>query len=141
VEFLEIAIWRDRKVAVTLRLARHGQKKRPFYRIVAAEKTARRDGRYLEIIGTYNPMVNPPAVALKEDKIRRWVNDGAQQSQLVRSLIKKNIPGLIEERETAKLKKIQDRRKKRKTALQAKTPKAASPKKEKKKAKAAPAKA
>lgn len=123
-------------MAVTLRLARHGQKKRPFYRIVAAEKTARRDGRYLEIVGTYNPMVNPPVVNLKEDKIRNWVGAGAQQSELVKSLIKKNIPGLIEEREESKLKKIQDRRKKRKASLQSKAPKAASPKKEKKKAKA-----
>ena len=50
----------DLKVAVTLRLQRHGQKKRPFYRMVAAERLGRRDGRFIEIIGNYNPMVEPP---------------------------------------------------------------------------------
>ena len=101
-------------MAVTLRLARHGQKKRPFYRIVATDKESRRDGRYLEIVGTYNPMVDPPLVSLKEDRVRYWVESGAQTSGLVASIIKKNIPNFLEERTRAKLEKIQASRKARK---------------------------
>lgn len=108
-------------MAVVLRLARHGQKKRPTYRIVAADRQARRDGRFIEILGTYNPVVEPAAVTLKEDRIRHWVGEGAKQSALVRSLIKKNIPGLVEEKETLQREKIQARRKKRKAQLKAKS--------------------
>lgn len=108
-------------MAVTLRLSRHGQKKRPFYRIIATDVQKKRDGRYLEIVGTYNPMVNPPIVKLKEDRIRHWVGVGAGQSLLVRNLIKKNIPGLVEERTTNKQSKTQARRKKRKAAVKSRT--------------------
>lgn len=101
-------------MAVTLRLARHGQKKRPFYRIVAAEKEARRDGRYIEIVGTFNPMTNPATITMKEDRIKRWMAVGAQQTRIVRSLITKQIPGLVEEKEKAQREKIQARRKQRK---------------------------
>ena len=110
-------------MAVVLRLARHGQKKRPFYRIVAAEKQCRRDGKYLEIIGTYNPLVEPPACTLKEDRVRHWIDEGAGQSQLVRSLIKKQFPGLIEEKLEHKQKKLQEKRKKRKQQLAARAAK------------------
>ncbi|MCB0337613.1 MAG: 30S ribosomal protein S16 [Bdellovibrionales bacterium] len=101
-------------MAVTLRLTRRGQHKRPFYRIVAADQQRRRDGRFLEIVGTYNPMVDPPAINLKEDRVRSWIESGAQTSNVVRSLIVKNIPGLIEGREEAKKQKIKDARSKRK---------------------------
>ncbi len=111
-------------MAVTLRLARHGQKKRPFYRIIAAEKRARRDGKFLEIVGTYNPMVQPAEVNLKEDRITHWVESGAGQSELVRSLIKQKIPGLIEKREENKKEKTVARRKKRREAVRAKKPSA-----------------
>jgi small subunit ribosomal protein S16 len=101
-------------VAVKLRLARHGQKKKPFYRIVATEKESRRDGRYIEVVGTYNPKSDPPAVTLKEDKIRKWIAGGAQPSRVVSDLIGKRIPGLIKERAEAQRQKIQAQRKKRK---------------------------
>jgi len=108
-------------VAVVLRLARHGQKKRPHYRIVAAEKTFRRDGRFLEILGTYNPMVEPPALKIKEDRIKHWIEAGALPSQNIRSLIVKNIPGYIEAKEEGRLKKVQAKRKARKARAKTKT--------------------
>ncbi len=101
-------------MAVTLRLARCGQKKRPFYRIVAAEKQARRDGRFIEIVGNYNPLTNPPSVELKEDKIRKWVKNGAKPSASVETLIKKHIPKLLEDRTAHQLEKIRAARKARK---------------------------
>ena len=96
-------------MAVALRLQRRGQTKRPFYRIVATTHDSRRDGRYLEVVGTYNPMVNPAQVSLKEDRVKHWVSTGAKQSDIVRSLIRKNIPGLIEAKEEIQKEKLQAR--------------------------------
>ncbi len=107
-------------MAIAIRLARHGQKKRPFYRIVATEKAARRDGRFHEIVGTYNPMVNPPAVNLKEDKIRRWVMDGAKPTQVVRDLINKNFPDLLKGKDEHQRNKIVARRANRRAKMKAK---------------------
>ncbi|NMC62504.1 MAG: 30S ribosomal protein S16 [SAR324 cluster bacterium] len=107
-------------MSVMLRLARHGQKKRPFYRIVAASKQARRDGRFIEIVGNYDPLSNPPAVTLKEDRIRYWVGVGAKATASVQTLIKKNIPNLLEDREAHKKQKIIAARKARKARLSAK---------------------
>lgn len=101
-------------MAVILRLARHGQKKRPFYRIVAASKQARRDGRFIEIVGNYNPLVNPPSISLKEDRIRYWIGVGAKTSTSVETIIKKHIPKLLEEKEIQKRQKILAARKARK---------------------------
>ena len=56
-------------MTVKLRLARHGSKKRPYYRIVAANADARRDGRYLEAVGTYEPILDPPSVTLRRDRV------------------------------------------------------------------------
>ena len=106
-------------MAVTLRLTRHGQTKRPFYRIVAAEKSYRRDGRFLEIVGTYNPMVTPASISLKEDRVKHWIEAGAETSRLVKDVIKKQIPGYLEERETAKRSKIAQRRKSRRERVKA----------------------
>ena len=107
-------------MSVTLRLQRRGQTKRPFYRLVAADTEARRDGRYLELIGTYNPMVNPPAITMKEDRVKYWVAAGALQTDMARSLIKKQIPGLIEAKEAKKKESIQAKRAKRKAKVSAK---------------------
>lgn len=76
-------------MAVKIRLARHGAKKRPFYRIVVADGECRRDGRFLEVVGTYNPLQDPAEVALKTDRIRYWVEQGAIPTDTVRSLLKK----------------------------------------------------
>ena len=107
-------------MGVKLRLARHGQKKSPFYRIVATEKGSRRDGRFIEVVGTYSPKSDPPAVTIKEDKVRKWIENGARPSQVVRGLIDKAIPGMIKGREDAKRAKIQEQRRKRKARTAAK---------------------
>ena len=69
---------------------RMGAKKQPFYRIVVKEKRSKRDGAYLENVGTYNPMVNPAEVNLKHDRIEHWISVGAQPTETVKSLIKHN---------------------------------------------------
>lgn len=74
---------------VKIRLARHGAKKKPFYRIVAADKECPRDGRYLENLGTYDPLQSPASVTLKEDRIKYWLGQGAIASDTVKSLFKR----------------------------------------------------
>ncbi len=75
-------------MAVRIRLARQGAKKKPFYRIVVANSVSRRDGSFLEIVGTYNPIANPAEVTLKPDRIEYWLGEGAQPSDTVKSLMK-----------------------------------------------------
>ncbi len=76
-------------MAVKIRLARHGAKKRPFYRIVIADSESPRDGKYLENVGTYNPLVDPVEVSLKKERIKYWMDQGAKPSDTVKSLLKK----------------------------------------------------
>lgn len=76
-------------MAVKLRMTRMGAKKRPFYRIVAADSRSPRDGRFIELLGTYNPCTNPAKVNLKEEEILKWLNNGAQPSDTVRNLLSK----------------------------------------------------
>jgi small subunit ribosomal protein S16 len=76
-------------MAVKIRLARFGAKKRPYYRIVAADGRMPRDGRYLEQVGTYDPMVNPVTIRLEMDRFEHWVSVGAQPSQTVASLLRR----------------------------------------------------
>ena len=76
-------------MTVKIRLARYGVKKNPFYRIVAADSESPRDGKYLENIGTYNPMQDPAVVTFKQERIRYWMDKGAIPTDTVRSLIKK----------------------------------------------------
>ncbi len=72
---------------VRIRLQRHGKKGSPFYWIVAADSRAKRDGRYLEKIGTYNPNTNPATVNLDVDKAVEWLENGAQPSDTARTLL------------------------------------------------------
>lgn len=74
---------------VRLRMQRFGAKKRPFYRVVAADKRAPRDGRFIELLGTFDPLQEPPIVRLHKDRIDYWIDKGAQPSQTVASLIGK----------------------------------------------------
>ena len=76
-------------MAVKIRLARHGAKKKPFYRIVVADSESPRDGKYLESVGTYNSLLDPVEVTLKSDRIRYWMDQGAKPSDTVRSLLNK----------------------------------------------------
>ncbi len=101
-------------MAVVLRLARLGKHKSPAYRVVAADKQCKRDGRFLEVLGTYNPLTSPATVILKEDRVNQWLSRGALPTAVVRSLIKRSFPGTVEAREEHKKKKIQEARRKRK---------------------------
>lgn len=73
---------------VKIRLSRAGAKKRPFYRIVAIDSRARRDGRPLEFLGTYDPIAKPKAIVLDRDKLDAWVKQGAQVSPTVAALVR-----------------------------------------------------
>jgi ribosomal protein S16 len=75
-------------MAVKLRLTRMGSKKRPFYRVVATNSTTRRDGRPLEFLGFYNPMTNPATVKIDQEKVNKWLEKGAEPTDVVRSLLK-----------------------------------------------------
>jgi small subunit ribosomal protein S16 len=76
-------------MAVTLRLTRMGAKKKPYYRLVAADSRSPRDGRFIEVLGTYDPKADPPAVNLDREKVQSWVDRGATLSMTVRSLLKR----------------------------------------------------
>lgn len=76
-------------MAVKLRLKRMGAKKRPFYRIVAADSRSPRDGRFIEVVGTYNPLNEPADIIVDEEKALKWLNDGAKPSDTVRDLFSK----------------------------------------------------
>ncbi len=76
-------------MAVKIRMARHGTTNKAYYRIVAADSAAKRDGRYLELLGTYDPTRNPAEVTLKQDRIDYWLSVGAKPSDTVKSILKK----------------------------------------------------
>lgn len=76
---------------VRIRMARHGTKKKPFYRIVVAHGEYQRNGRFLEIVGTFDPRADKNQVVLKEDRIQYWLKKGAQPSQTVAQLLKKHL--------------------------------------------------
>ena len=73
---------------VTIRLARMGKKKRPFYRVVIMEKTRPRNGRFVEIVGTYDPLKKPAEIKLDSERIKYWLGVGAQPSDTVRSFLR-----------------------------------------------------
>ncbi len=75
-------------MATKIRLARAGATKRPFYQIVVADERSRRDGSFIENVGTYDPTKNPAVVKLKADKAAAWLNKGAQPTDTVRQLLK-----------------------------------------------------
>lgn len=74
---------------VKIRLRRMGAKKAPFYRIVVADSRSPRDGRFIEEIGTYNPMLEPSEFKVDADKVREWMKNGAQPTETVKMLLKK----------------------------------------------------
>ena len=78
-------------MAVKLKLTRQGSKKKPFYRVVAANAETRRDGRPLDFLGHYNPLTKPADVKLDAEKIRKWLSLGAEPTDTVRSLIKQHL--------------------------------------------------
>jgi len=76
-------------MAVKIRLRRMGAKKAPFYRIVVADSRYPRDGRFIEEIGTLNPLTNPPEIRLDGEKARQWIKNGAQPTDTVKDILKK----------------------------------------------------
>ena len=76
-------------MAVKIRLRRMGQKKAPFYRVVVADSRYPRDGRFIEEIGYYNPLTNPVEIKIDAEKAAKWISNGAQPTETVKSLLKK----------------------------------------------------
>ena len=84
-------------MAVKIRLARHGAKKRPYYRIVVADSRCPRDGKFIEEVGRYNPCTEPAMVQFDLEKVDQWIKNGAQPTDTVASLLKtEDIVGLVE---------------------------------------------
>jgi len=77
-------------VAVKLRLMRMGKKKQPTYRVVVADTTSPRDGRFIEVLGTYDPLKNPPLTQFKQERVLDWLGKGAQPSVTVRTLLRRS---------------------------------------------------
>ncbi len=76
-------------MAVRIRLARMGAKKRPFYRLVAADSEAPRDGKFLEILGSYDPMKDPALITFQKEKVDSWIEKGATVTESARAILKK----------------------------------------------------
>ena len=76
-------------MAVSIRLTRMGAKKKPFYRMVAADSEAPRDGKFIEILGYYDPMKDPAVIKVQEDKVNYWLEKGAIVTESARALLKK----------------------------------------------------
>ena len=77
-------------MAVKIRLRRMGAKKAPFYRVVVADSRYPRDGRFIEEIGTYNPLMDPPAINIDVEAAKKWLNNGAQPTETAKSILKKS---------------------------------------------------
>ena len=77
-------------MAVKIRLKRMGAKKAPFYRVVVADSRYPRDGRFIEEIGTYNPLTNPASINIDTEKAEKWIKNGAQPTDIVKTLLKKS---------------------------------------------------
>jgi small subunit ribosomal protein S16 len=76
-------------MAVRIRLTRLGRKKKPFYRIIVADSESKRDGRFLDVVGTYDPLQDPAKITLDQEKLQAWLGKGALPTTTVESLIKK----------------------------------------------------
>ena len=90
-------------MAVKLRLKRMGSKKRAYYRIIAADSRSPRDGRFIEVVGTYDPIKVPAEVTINEEKVLHWLSNGAQPTDTVRSLLSKH--GIMKKFTDSKVKK------------------------------------
>ena len=80
-------------MAVVIGLSRQGQKKLPFYRIVVKQKGTKRDGKFIEIVGNHNPLVNPASTSFKEERVKHWITQGAIPTGVVSDLLEKQFPG------------------------------------------------
>ena len=87
-------------MAVKMRLTRMGDKKAPFYRVVVADSRVARDAKYIDLIGTYNPLTNPAEVKIDKELANKWLDNGAQPTDTVRALLKEQ--GILKARHEAK---------------------------------------
>ncbi|MBP3582272.1 MAG: 30S ribosomal protein S16 [Clostridia bacterium] len=87
-------------MAVKMRLTRMGDKKSPFYRIVVADSRVARDAKYIDLVGTYNPISNPEEIKIDADKAQTWIKNGAQPTATVKALLVKS--GVIENSKKSK---------------------------------------
>ncbi len=94
-------------MAVKLRLMRMGAKKKPFYRIVAADSRTKRDGKYIELVGTYNPVTDPAEIKVNEEVALKWLSNGAIPTDTVKSIFRK--AGINEKFHNAKNAKKEDK--------------------------------
>ena len=85
---------RKLKMAVKIRLTRMGDKKAPFYRVVVADSRSPRDGKFIDIIGTYNPLTNPAEIKIDAEKANKWLRNGATPTETAKSVLTKS--GVIE---------------------------------------------
>ncbi len=92
-------------MAVKIRLARHGSKKRPYYRVIVADSRAPRDGRFIDEVGRYNPLTTPKMISLDTEKINDWMAKGAQPTDAVRALMRAAEEGEKTEKVVKKSKK------------------------------------
>jgi len=83
-------------MSVKIRLTRHGSKKKPYYRVVVSASKSPRDGKFIEILGHYNPNVDPAGIDFKADRLRHWLTNGATPTTTVKQLIKKS--GVLDEK-------------------------------------------
>jgi len=91
-------------MAVKLRLKRMGSKQKPFYRIVAADSRSPRDGKFIELVGTYNPIKGSEVVTVDEQKALKWLNNGAEPTETVRNILSKE--GIMKKYADSKTKKV-----------------------------------
>ena len=87
-------------MAVKMRLTRMGDKKAPFYRVVVADSRTSRDGQYVDLVGTYNPLTQPEEVKIDVEKAKKWIANGAQPTDTVKALLVKT--GVVEAKKTSK---------------------------------------
>ena len=80
----------ERTMAVKIRLRRMGAKKAPFYRVIVADERSPRDGKFIDEIGYYNPLRDPAEIKIDAEKAEKWLNDGAQPTETVKSILKKS---------------------------------------------------
>ena len=106
-------------MAVRIRLARHGRKRVPYYRIVAADSEMPRSGRFLEQLGTLNPLADPPVATLKEERLKYWIGVGALPTSSVSHVVNREMPGFLASLEEGRREKIRARRAKRKERAKA----------------------
>ena len=108
-------------MAVKLRLKRMGAKQKPFYRIVAADSRSPRDGRFIETVGTYNPIKNPQEINIDEEKALSWLSKGAEPTDTVRSLLKSvGITKKFADSKKKTTKKVEKKAEKKETTIEVK---------------------